>query len=376
MIIGILFRWMLLPILIVINTVTQASEGAGLLLDLESRRVIMAENASESLPAHSTVALMTLYTALELQRELGVDSSRKIELPRVTTATPTTLKHDLQSSSIDELECMLLVSGDQLAAHALVNFFSEIGVNFTSEMNRISKRLGLTGSHFVTPFETNDPEQVTTPTDLAILAEALFRDHPQTRTWSKTRPTDSATTLLDRSNAIAGVYRHVNKHDGADAVALFENPRSNGAVRRLLAVKLRASDGAILDEEILSMLGNGYRNYETIQVYTPRDCITELPVYKGNKRAVKVHPQGNVWITVDRSTLIKHSSEKLVVKVHYKAPLVAPLQRGEVIGEVTLSFDSEVVARFPIVGADDIAKGNAWRRFVDTLKLAVIIETH
>ena len=53
----------------------------------------------------------------------------------------------------------------------------------------------------------------------------------------------------------------------ADAVVLFENPRANGDVRRLMAVMLRAEDAEDLDETVFGMLGNGYRNHETVGVY-------------------------------------------------------------------------------------------------------------
>ena len=58
----------------------RAADAVRLLLDLESRRAISAENAAQAVPAQATVALMTLYASMTLMREQGVEPAAVVEL--------------------------------------------------------------------------------------------------------------------------------------------------------------------------------------------------------------------------------------------------------------------------------------------------------
>lgn len=368
-------RRTLLLLLWTIGSVVHASGDAWLLLDLESRRVIASEGASKPVPAQSTVVLMTLYAALELQRTSGIDASEAVELE--PAATQGKNSSGPRIATLSELSRILLMTGDQGSTRALVGKLSENDAAFTMEMNRLAKQLGLHDSHFTSPYKTDDPAQTTTPADLAVLAEALFRDFPETRLWSKTRIVELAghtvnntNTLLERSNAIAGVFRNVDT-ETADAVVLFENPRANGALRRLMAVVLRAQDGADLDEKILSLLGNGYRNYETIEVYETGEVIAQLPVYKGSATEVGVRALTPVLVTVERTPLLENPSTNLKVEISYRTPLTAPIIQGDAAGEMVLTFANEEVARIPVYFAENVQPGPPWKRLIDALRLAL-----
>ena len=354
----------------------RAADAVRLLLDLESRRAISAENAAQAVPAQATVALMTLYASMTLMREQGVEPAAVVELApaKVTEGTGRRAKTKTvpRSATVEELLRALLMSGDDEAARALTAKLSADEAAFTAVMNREAKRLGLTRTVFTTPFETPDAAQTTSAADLAVLAEALFRDHPEVRAWAKTRTAELAgrtvtntNTLLERSNAVTGVFRSVGEQ-AADAVVLFENPRANGDVRRLMAVMLRAEDAEDLDETVFGMLGNGYRNHETVGVYGADALVARLPVLKGVAPDVAVGTDRKVLITVERAPLLEAPNSRLRVEVIYEAPLTAPLRRG-----IRVSFNGEEAARVPAVLLEDVPQGSFWARMADQMRLAL-----
>lgn len=359
----------------------RAADAVRLLLDLESRRAISAENAAQAVPAQATVALMTLYASMTLMREQGVEPAAVVELAsaKVTEGTGRRAKTKTvpRSATVEELLRALLMSGDDEAARALTAKLSADEAAFTAVMNREAKRLGLTRTVFTTPFETPDAAQTTSAADLAVLAEALFRDHPEVRAWAKTRTAELAgrtvtntNTLLERSNAVTGVFRSVGEQT-ADAVVLFENPRANGDVRRLMAVMLRAEDAEDLDETVFRMLGNGYRNHETVGVYGADALVARLPVLKGVAPDVAVGTDREVLITVERAPLLEAPNSRLRVEVIYEAPLTAPLRRGDRVGDIRVSFNGEEAARVPAVLLEDVPQGSFWARMADQMRLAL-----
>lgn len=378
-----LLRWTLFAAISAafLTSAARAADEARLLLDLESRRAISADAAAEAMPAQATVALMTLYAALTVMREQGLDPGTEVMLEpaKVTEGRGRRAKTKTlaRKATLEDLMRALLMTGDDEAARALVGRLAPDETAFTAVMNREAARLGLRHSVYTTPFETTDAAQRTSAADLAVLAEALFRDHPEARLWSKTRTAaladrtiTNANTLLERSNAVTGVFRSVGEN-AADAVVLFENPRANGDVRRLMAVMLRAEDGADLDEAVIAMLGNGYRNHETISVYAAGEQVARLPVLKGMNSEVAVGVDRAVLMTVERDLLLEAPNSRLRVDVIYEAPLVAPLRRGDVVGEVRVSFNGEEAARAPAALMEDVPEGGVWRRLADQMKLAL-----
>jgi D-alanyl-D-alanine carboxypeptidase (penicillin-binding protein 5/6) len=75
-------------------------------------------------------------------------------------------------------------------------------------------------------------------------------------------------------------------------------------------------------------------------------------------------PARDIWVTVGRG-----AAAELKTNATVKEPLIAPLTKGQTLGELTVSDGKEVVARVPLIAKDAVPEGGWWTRMVDGIAL-------
>jgi D-alanyl-D-alanine carboxypeptidase (penicillin-binding protein 5/6) len=113
------------------------------------------------------------------------------------------------------------------------------------------------------------------------------------------------------------------------------------------------------------LLNFGFNFYESAKVRSANDVVLKPEVYKGETERVTLVPARDVWVTVGRGA----ASGLKTTAVLKKTPLVAPIAKGEAVGELTISDGKEVIARVPLVAQEAVAEGGWWTRLVDGIAL-------
>src|SRR5947208_30673 len=157
-----------------------ASAEALLLVDVESGKVLHAENATYPWYPASVTKLMTAYVVLHAVKEgritldtlIGVSDNAVAQQP-----TKMGFRTGTQVTVDNAIKIMLVKSANDMAVTLAEGVGGSID-NFAGEMNRAAQRLGMTQSSFVNPNVWTDEKQVTSARDLAILAPALSREFP------------------------------------------------------------------------------------------------------------------------------------------------------------------------------------------------------
>ena len=189
-------------------------------------------------------------------------------------------------------------------------------------------------TEFTFPCNENTP-CISTAQDMALLAESLYTHHAISRIWgashSLTLPDGkilhTENFFLEKSPAITGVYvSPKRKHIASSAAVLSENPKgSDGRLRRLLVVSLNNNDRDSLRQEISSLLLRGYRDYETLKLYSDGDFVANVPIYKGEETDVRAVVPQTVFITMTTEQMLTAGAKALEVRVRYASPLIAPI---------------------------------------------------
>jgi D-alanyl-D-alanine carboxypeptidase (penicillin-binding protein 5/6) len=76
-----------------------------------------------------------------------------------------------------------------------------------------------------------------------------------------------------------------------------------------------------------------------------------------------------VYVTVPASELRALGTKPLKSSLERSRPLVAPLQRGETVGRMTISAGGRQVAEVPVVALERIESGGLLRRAYDAIVL-------
>jgi len=199
----------------------QLSAQAYLLIELDSRTVILGKNLDTTLPPASTTKLMTALVALDLY-----------QLDEVVTVSPEVARDNNaigllanEQLTVRNLLIATLVSSANDAAYALAEYAPGGLPFFIGQMNQRAEQWGLDRTHFENPTGYDDPPNVSTARDLSVLVMKALEE-PMLVEWLSlpayriTNITGRVPHLLETTNQMLGVDpRVIGGKTGTTALA-------------------------------------------------------------------------------------------------------------------------------------------------------------
>lgn len=335
---------------------------ANLLIDAQSGRVFLADNATEMLPIASISKLMTLVLTLEAVERGDVALSDQI------TASPLAASKKgaqiwLEAGevmSLAELLYAVAVGSANDASVAVAEYIAGSEEEFVHLMNAKAEELGLTSTNFVNctglPNEEGSPNQMSAE-DVARLAQySLTVPHllEYVSTYEHTLRADSTqipilwnpNKLLRRYYGVDGLKTGFTTEAGYCLATTAK--REN---LRLIAVTLGQESDAEREAQIRSLLDYGFRKYQSQEFYSQGTKITTLESLSGQPRFVDVIVPNDFFITVERGKELD-----LTKVIELKQNLHAPLEKGDNVGSITLYHNEEIIGQSPLVLANSVQK--------------------
>ena len=331
------------------NAATQPpklSAKAWILVDPRDGSVLASHSADRRLPIASTTKLMTAYLALHDLRP-----SQRLAAPNYHASNPAEITLGLRPGEKmrvrDLLYGLLLPSASDAAETLAVGDAGSVG-GFVSKMNQTAQRLGLTETSYANPIGLDDPDNYSSAHDLVSLASILRKDplfdrivnspsatlssgdHPRTVT--------SRNTLLGAEPWIDGVK--TGHTLGAGYVLVGSGTRDSTT---LISAVLGTSSEAARDENTLRLLDYGFSLYHRV-----------APVDRGEEVAAP----GLDWRSYHLPLLARNALSVKVrrgqaVRTRVQAPdeVSGAVERGQVLGRVTVIVDGRRSASTPLVAA-------------------------
>jgi D-alanyl-D-alanine carboxypeptidase len=162
-------------------TARPAAAEALLLVDVDTGKVLHAENATYPWYPASVTKLMTAYVTLKAVKEGRITRDTLFTVsPNAVAQAPSKMGFPLGTQvTVDNALKMLMVKSANDMAVVLAEGVSGSIEAFANEMNRTAQRLGMTQTSYVNPNGLPADEQITSARDLAILARAMIKDLPE-----------------------------------------------------------------------------------------------------------------------------------------------------------------------------------------------------
>jgi D-alanyl-D-alanine carboxypeptidase (penicillin-binding protein 5/6) len=332
-----------------------------LLIDLNSGQILAEMNADERLEPASLTKIMTGYVVF---RELAAgkialtDQVLISERAWRTGGSKMFIEVGKQVAVQDLLMGMIVQSGND-AGVALAEHVGGSVEAFADLMNSHAQRLGMTGSHFTNPHGLPDPDLYITARDIAKVAVAIIREFPEFYAWYSTREfTYNAITqqnrnpLLGRDASADGIK---TGYTAAAGYCLVSSAKR--ADMRLVSVVMGSPTPNARAEASLALMNYGFRFYESHRLYPADEPVESLRVWQGAPEILPVGPGADVFATFQRGRY----SELAARLEKSDASLTAPIQRGTQVGEIVVTLGDDEINRVPLVGLQDVAKGNLWQ---------------
>lgn len=239
-----------------------AQAEALLVAEVETGKVIYAENATYPWYPASTTKLMTLYVALKAVKEGRMTLDQLLTVSPIA-ASQAPSKMGFRAGTTVTLEnalAMVMVKSANDMAVVVAEGVSGSIEKFADEMNRQALRLGMTQTTFVNPNGLPAEGQVTSARDMAILARSLLRDLPQYEYFTHIAAIKFGRRITRNYNSLLGRY------PGADGMKtgficasgfnLVASATRNG--RRLVAVVLGAPSSPVRAAKAAQLLERGF----------------------------------------------------------------------------------------------------------------------
>jgi len=349
-----------------------------ILVDFHSDEVLYEMDPDVEIYPASMTKIMTSIVAFDLlkKNKLSLDDKFTISenawrLSQAGYSSMFIMIND-QVSVEDLLKGIIITSGND-ACVALAEGIAGSEENFAQMMNEKAGEIGMTSSNFTNASGINDPDNVSTVKDIALMSKYLIKNYPifyeifkeKTFTWDRTggEPIEQGNRnpLLYKNVGVDGVktgYLAVEKYSLASSMIKNE--------RRLIAVASGFETKNSRSSESLKLLNWGFRNSNTFEISKKNETIFEVDTWLGKKNKINAITKEDYHVTINKKD-IRH----LTITLSYQGPIKAPVKKGDKIAELIIKKKDEKLKTLPLYASDDLKKVNFFKSLLTSLNYLI-----
>ncbi len=342
---------------------------AYLLTDFNSGNTIASLKSDMRVEPASLTKIMTAYLSfkaiknnhLQLTQTLPVsETAWKVEGSKmfIEPNKPVT---------VDELLHGMIIQSGNDASIALAEGIASTEMQFAEMMNKEAKRLGMKNTHYMNATGLPDAQHYTTAKDLGLLATALIHDFPAEyqRLYSVKEYTYNKITQPNRNRLLwldPNVDGMKTGHTESAGFCLISSAKRDG-VRRI-SIVLGAPTDAARAIESQKLLNYGFQFFDSKLVYKQGQSVNQLKVWKGNENQIASTVTNDLFLTLPKG---EYANVKAVISS--TQPLIAPIKKGQVIGNVKFTLNGKTIDERALVAAKSIETAGILGRAWDSIKL-------
>ena len=346
---------------------------AAMLIDARTGAVLYSYNEHQKMQPASLAKIMTFYLALEAldQKRITLDTQATISEAAWRLSMDESVSRMFlgvgQKVPVQQLLYGLMVSSGNDAAIALAEYLGGSSDGFTTQMNEKARQLGLDETHFANPDGLPAENEYTTASDMVKLGRALLTRFPNATTYTGAREYtfDKITqrnfnTLLFYDPRVNGIKTGHVAEAGFHLVA-----SANAEGMSLISAVMGSTSMEKRRVETKKLLDWAFRTFATAHPDLSKIVPSAMPVYQGVVDSVKIGPASDSYVTVERGKE-NAVTASYAPKAKY---FVAPVAKGDAVGEITVMQDGKPIATIPAVTDAAVARGGFLKRLRDRIRL-------
>ena len=235
-----------------------------LVVEVDTGKVLQADNATMPWYPASVTKIMTAYVTLKAVKDgrLTLDTLLTVS-PVAASQSPSKMgfRPGIQVTVDNALKMMMVKSANDMAVVLAEGVGGSVD-GFSAMMNQAAARLGMTQTSYVNPNGLPADGQITSARDLAILARAVIRDLPEYEYFMHIPSIRYGRRITQNFNRLIGRYPGADGFKTgficASGYNLVASATRNG--KRLIAVVLGASSGQMRAVRAAQLLERGFGN--------------------------------------------------------------------------------------------------------------------
>ena len=134
----------------------------------------------------------------------------------------------------------------------------------------------------------------------------------------------------------------------------------------LIAVILKSPTSTQRFESAKVLLNYGFAAYGLAEV-EPEEPLTAIPVRLGTAASVTVEMEGEEKLLVTKDKI-----GTMEVQTQLETELVAPVEKGQQVGTLTVTSGEEILAQLPLVAGETVERLSYGQIFLRYLRMAFL----
>ncbi len=329
--------------------------GSAVLIEQSTGKVLYDHNMHEQLRPASVTKVMTLLLIMEALDSGQITLETKIPCSENASkmgGSQIWLDTREELTVNEMLKAICVVSANDCTV-AMAEYLAGTEEQFVVRMNEKAKQLGMNDTTFKNCHGIDEDGHVTSSYDIALMSRELLTKHPTITNYT----TIWMDSLRDGQSELVNTNKLIRNYDGitglktgSTSIALFN--LSASATRddlSLIAVIMKGPTSQIRFNEAKKLLDYGFSNYSYKKLGNSGDVVKTVLVEKGVEDSLPV------LFESDAGVLIKRGQEKSITQeINIPDKISAPVQSGQVIGEVVFKLDNQELAKINIIAQKEI----------------------
>ncbi|VAX11485.1 D-alanyl-D-alanine carboxypeptidase [hydrothermal vent metagenome] len=339
-----------------------------LLVDFESGVVLAENNADQRLEPASITKIMTAYAVFRELKEGSVKLTDEVMVSKKAWRMGGS-KMFIEVNKTVSLELLLkgmIIQSGNDASVALAEHIAGNEETFAALMNTHATRLGMTNTNFTNSTGWPHPDQYITARDIALMVAATIREFPEFYRWYAEKSMvfneikqHNRNKLLWRDESVDGMKTGHTEAAGFCLVASAKRKEM-----RLITIVMGTNSKQAREKDTQTLLNYGFRFFETHKLYSADEILKQVRIWKGSKEQLTIGLARDLFVTIPR-----RQYKKLDAKMNVEAQIIAPVQKGKNMGNVTVSLHNKTLAEVPLIALERVDSGGILHNMKDSALL-------
>lgn len=334
-----------------------------ILTEASTGRVIYEKNADESLHPASITKIMTLLIIFDAidDGSIAPDDTVTVSEHAASMGGSQVFLEPGETQTVETMiKCIAIASAND-ACVAMAEHISGSEDAFVQSMNERAEALGMNNTHFVNCCGLDADGHMTTARDVAIMSRELITAHPAIHDYSciwmdtithVTRRGESEFVLNNTNKLLKQYEWATGLKTGSTSLAKFclsATARRNDI--ELISVIMASPSGKTRVSDSIALLNYGYG---ICSLYHDNNMpsIDVIPIKGGIRSDISVEYSSQMnYLFTD-----KYDASLIESHAEYLEDLEAPVQKGDVVGQLTYTYGGKFMDSVDIIASESIKK--------------------
>ncbi len=339
-------------------------------VDLDTEAVLYSKNANSKIYPASMSKLMTLYILFEEIQNGTLSLESKLNVSEKAWrkgGSKMFLEADDEVSVNEILKGIIIQSGNDACIVVAENISGDED-SFADLMNEKAKELGLENSNFTNSTGWPDDNHYMTVSDLAKLSARIIKDFPEFFHLFKEKSFTYNNISQNNRNPLLFSYKFADGlktgYTEASGYSLAATALKNK--RRLILIVSGLNSEKERRQETQKLFEWAYKNFVNIKLFDKSDVVQQVDVWIGKKAITDLYSDQDIFFTIK-----KKDKNKILAKVVFNNPIVAPIDLNTAYGKVIISDTVKGTIEYPLYAKEKINKAGFLKKITTALSYLI-----